>query len=174
MLSCPFPAAGRRVTCPRVSARLVMLRPRLPSICPNTAEQSAGSAERLVFTSDWCTLMGIVGLTSLWRKLPTTSSICLMTSGWAAAVRLCGAYGPSWSRLSRCIVGLANQAVTKCRQRTQNEATGHRGRIGDPLYGIRKLLLTGAERLDARGHMRLQSALDQSDPHDEVADCRDG
>ena len=49
------------------------------------------------------------------------------------------------------IVRLANQAITRCRQRTQAETTGHRGRKGDPLYGIRKLLLTGAERLDARG-----------------------
>ena len=54
--------------------------------------------------------------------------------------------------------------MTKCRQRTQNETTGHRGRKGDPLYGIRKLLLSGAERLDAQGHMRLQTALDQGDP----------
>ena len=68
-------------------------------------------------------------------------------------------------------MGLANQAAAKCRQRTQNETTGHRGRKGDPLYGIRELLLTGAGRLDARGHMRLQSALDQSGPYDEVADC---
>ncbi len=66
---------------------------------------------------------------------------------------------------------LANQAITGCRQRTQNETTGHRGRTGDPLYGIRKLLLTGAERLDAQGLQRLQSALDQGDPYDEVADC---
>ena len=69
------------------------------------------------------------------------------------------------------IVRLANQAITKCRQRTQTETTGHRGRKGDPLYGIRKLLLTGAERLDAQGRMRLQQALDQGDPYDEVADC---
>ena len=39
------------------------------------------------------------------------------------------------------IVRLANQALTACRQRTQTETTGHRGRKGDPLYGIRKLLL---------------------------------
>lgn len=69
---------------------------------------------------------------------------------------------------------LANQALTRCRQRTQNETTGHRGRKGDPLYGIRKLLLTGAERLDAAGLQRLRTALDQGDPYDEVADCRHG
>ena len=69
------------------------------------------------------------------------------------------------------IVRLANQALTRCRQRTQTETTGHRGRKGDPLYGIRKLLLTGAERLDAAGLQRLRTALDQGDPYDEVADC---
>ena len=69
------------------------------------------------------------------------------------------------------IVRLANQALTACRQRTQTETTGHRGRKGDPLYGIRELLLTGAERLDAPGWERIQTALDQGDPYDEVADC---
>lgn len=69
------------------------------------------------------------------------------------------------------IVRLANQALTRCRQRTQNDTTGHRGRKGDPLYGARKLLLTGAERLDPTGLQRLRTALDHSDPYDEVADC---
>ena len=66
---------------------------------------------------------------------------------------------------------LATQALTACRQRTQQDTTGHRGRTGDALYGIRKLLLTGAERLDAAGRQRLWAALDRSDPYDEVADC---
>ena len=69
------------------------------------------------------------------------------------------------------IVRLANQALTRCRQRTQTDTIGHRGRTGDALYGIRKLLLTGAERLDDRGLQRLQTALDRGDPYDEVADC---
>ncbi len=69
------------------------------------------------------------------------------------------------------IVRLANQALTRCRQRTQQDTTGHRGRTGDALYGIRKLLLTGAERLDPAGRQRLWAALDRGDPYDEVADC---
>ena len=72
------------------------------------------------------------------------------------------------------IVRLANQALTRCRQRTQQETTGHRGRRGDALYGIRKLLLTGAERLDPAGWDRMRQALDAGDPYDEVADCRHG
>ena len=69
------------------------------------------------------------------------------------------------------IVRLANQALTKCRQRTQTDTTRHRGRKGDPLYGARKLLLTGQERLDGAGWERLRSALGRGDPYDEVADC---
>ena len=71
------------------------------------------------------------------------------------------------------IVRLANQALTKCRQRTQTDTTRHRGRKGDPLYGARKLLLMGQERLDGAGRERLRSALDAGDPYDEVADCWD-
>ena len=69
------------------------------------------------------------------------------------------------------VVRLANQALDRCRRRTQNETTGHRGRKGDPLYGARKLLLMGAERLDGTGWDRLRAALDAGDPYDEVADC---
>jgi len=69
------------------------------------------------------------------------------------------------------VVRLANQAVDRCRRRTQNDTTGHRGRKGDPLYGARKLLLMGAERLDDTGWDRLRQALDAGDPYDEVADC---
>ena len=69
------------------------------------------------------------------------------------------------------VVRLANQALTRCRQRTQNQTLGHRGRTGDPLYGARKLLLMGAERLGPAGWDRLRQALDAGDPYDEVVDC---
>ena len=42
------------------------------------------------------------------------------------------------------MVRLGNQAVTKCRQRTQQEVLGHRGWKDDPLYRIRRLLLVSA------------------------------
>jgi hypothetical protein len=45
---------------------------------------------------------------------------------------------------------------------------GHRGRKRDPLYRIRKLLLTGNERLDDRGRDRMLLGLRVGDPHDEV------
>ena len=54
------------------------------------------------------------------------------------------------------------------RRRVQNETLGHRGRKVDPLYRIRKLLLTGTERLDDRGNHRVLLGLRVGDPHDEV------
>ena len=69
------------------------------------------------------------------------------------------------------IVRLANQTVTRCRQRVQQETFEHRGWKGDPLYDIRKLLLLGAERVDESGWERIHRALDAGDPHDEVRDA---
>jgi transposase len=66
------------------------------------------------------------------------------------------------------MVRLANRAVDHVRRRTQQTLTGHRGRKGDPLYDIRKLLLTGDERLDQRARARLDAALAAGDPKDEV------
>ncbi len=43
-------------------------------------------------------------------------------------------------------IRLANAAVDDVRRRVQQEVLGHRGRKGDPLYGIRRLLLVGALR----------------------------
>ncbi len=40
------------------------------------------------------------------------------------------------------VVRVANRCIDKVRRRVQNETLGHRGRKHDPLYRIRKLLLT--------------------------------
>lgn len=69
------------------------------------------------------------------------------------------------------IVRLANQAVTRCRQRVQQVTLQHRGWKGDPLYDIRKLLLLGAERVDAAGWERIHTALRAGDLDDQVRDC---
>jgi transposase len=69
------------------------------------------------------------------------------------------------------IVRLANDAVTRCRQRVQQETFEHRGWKGDPLYDVRKLLLLGAERVDDRGWERIHAALDAGDPTGAVRDC---
>ncbi|MFR1472343.1 MAG: ISL3 family transposase [Actinomyces urogenitalis] len=57
------------------------------------------------------------------------------------------------------IVKLAGAAVDDVRRRIQQETLGHRGRKGDPLYGIRHVLRAGRQRLSPRQQTRLASAL---------------
>jgi transposase len=66
------------------------------------------------------------------------------------------------------VVRIANRCLDGVRRRVQNETTGHRGRKGDPLYRIRKLLVTGAERLDGMGLDRMLLGTRVGDPHQEV------
>jgi transposase len=66
------------------------------------------------------------------------------------------------------VVRVGNRCLDAVRRRVQNETLGHRGRKRDPLYRIRKLMLTGAERLDEAGHERMLLGLRFGDPHDEV------
>jgi transposase len=66
------------------------------------------------------------------------------------------------------VVRVANRCLDRVRRRVQNETLGHRGRKTDPLYRIRKLLLSGSERLDERGTDRLLLGLRVGDPDDEV------
>ena len=67
------------------------------------------------------------------------------------------------------VVRVANRCLDQVRRRVQNETKGHRGRKTDPLYRIRKLLLTGNERLDDQGQQRMLLGLRVGDPYDEVA-----
>ena len=66
-------------------------------------------------------------------------------------------------------VQLANRALDEIRRRVQREQQGHRGRRNDPLYRVRRVLLTGEELLDAKATQRLTSLLQLGDPHGEVA-----
>jgi transposase len=66
-------------------------------------------------------------------------------------------------------IRLANTVLDQVRRRTQQATLGHRGRKPDPLYRIRKLLLTAAEQLTQRGRVRLQAGLTAGDPGGEVA-----
>jgi transposase len=66
------------------------------------------------------------------------------------------------------VVRVGNRCLDTVRRRVQNDTLGHRGRKHDPLYRIRKIMLTGAERLDDRGHERMLLGLRFGDPHDEV------
>ncbi len=65
-------------------------------------------------------------------------------------------------------VRLGNTALDEVRRRVQQEILGHRGRKGDPLHRIRRLLLVAHERLTERGMLRLRAGLDAGDPEGEV------
>ena len=66
------------------------------------------------------------------------------------------------------VVQVANRCLDQTRRRVQNETQGHRGRKNDPLYRIRRIMLTGAERLDEHGTSRFLLGMRAGDPKDEV------
>jgi len=53
-------------------------------------------------------------------------------------------------------VRLAQQAVDEVRRRVQQDTLGHRGRTGDALYGVRRVLPRGAEHVSAKPYGRLR------------------
>jgi len=65
------------------------------------------------------------------------------------------------------VVRLAGDALDQCRRRVQQQTHGHRGRSGDPLYGARRTLHTGADLLTTKQTVRLE-ALFAPDAHVEV------
>ncbi len=65
------------------------------------------------------------------------------------------------------VVELAGDALERCRQRVQQQTRGHRGRTGDPLYGIRRVLRTGSDLLTDRQRQRL-TAVFATEQHVEV------
>jgi transposase len=64
---------------------------------------------------------------------------------------------------------LAIGAVDDVRRRVQQDTTGHRGRAGDPLYGLRRVLRRRHDRLTPHAWRRLEAGLVTGDPHGEVA-----
>jgi transposase len=65
------------------------------------------------------------------------------------------------------VVRLAGEALDQCRRRVQQIIHGHRGRSGDPLYGARRTLHTGAELLTGKQKTRLDT-LFAKDAHVQV------
>ncbi|MGK2855314.1 MAG: ISL3 family transposase [Microbacteriaceae bacterium] len=55
------------------------------------------------------------------------------------------------------VVALAGTKLDLCRQRIQQQTCGHRGRAGDPLYGIRRILRTRLPLLSARRKAKLEA-----------------
>lgn len=100
-----------------------------------------------------------------WRRLVSVAAIDAFR-GYATGIAGCLDAELVLDRFH--VVRLANQALDDVRRRTQQETLGHRGRSGDPLYGIRRLLLVAGENLDQRGWDRLQRGLDDGDRWGEV------
>ena len=66
------------------------------------------------------------------------------------------------------VVRLALAAVDDVRRRVQQAQTGHRGRTGDPLYGIRRVLRRRVDHLSTKARARLEAGLIAGDPDGEV------
>jgi transposase len=67
------------------------------------------------------------------------------------------------------VIKLGFDAVDQVRRRVQQETLGHRGRAGDPLYGIRRVLRRGHDHHSDLSWTRLLRGLDLGDPDGEVA-----
>ncbi|UQE75729.1 ISL3 family transposase [Gordonia sp. PP30] len=63
------------------------------------------------------------------------------------------------------VVALAGNKLDLCRQRVQQQTCGHRGRAGDPLYTIRRILHTRTGLLTAKQKIRLYESLTSHDAH---------
>jgi len=66
------------------------------------------------------------------------------------------------------VVRLGLACVDDVRRRVQQAQTGHRGRTGDPLYGIRRVLRRRTDHLSTKARARLQAGLIAGDPDGEV------
>src|SRR5690606_18889675 len=64
-------------------------------------------------------------------------------------------------------VQLAGDGLDRCRQRVQQDTTRHRGRSGDPLYGIRRTLHTGIDLVTEKQWNRIRKVF-ADDRHVEV------
>lgn len=67
------------------------------------------------------------------------------------------------------VVALGTRCVDEVRRRVQQDTTGHRGRKGDPLYGIQTILRAGAENLTDKQRARIERAF-AARPEHEVVD----
>ena len=67
------------------------------------------------------------------------------------------------------VVALGTKCVDEVRRRVQQATTGHRGRKGDPLYGIQTILRAGAENLTDKQRARIERAF-AARPEHEVVD----
>ena len=66
------------------------------------------------------------------------------------------------------LVQLSNQCLTGVRQRLVREQKARRGRLVDPAWANRRLLLRGADTLSPGGRARLEKVFRHDDPTDEL------
>ena len=66
------------------------------------------------------------------------------------------------------VIKIANKRLDECRRRVQTEIFGSRGRAGDPLYRIRRLLTMANERMTGASKEKLVGLLRAGDPDNEV------
>jgi transposase len=66
------------------------------------------------------------------------------------------------------VVKLGLSCLDDVRRRVQQETTGHRGRTGDPLFGIRRVLRRRRDRLSVTARARLDAGLIVGDPTGET------
>ena len=99
-----------------------------------------------------------------WRSAITTAALDPYR-GYASALRTAL---PDAARVLDAfhVVRLGFAAVDEVRRRIQREQTGHRGRAGDPLYGIRRLLRRRHDHHSDRSWARLLAGLDAGDTTD--------
>jgi len=67
------------------------------------------------------------------------------------------------------LVKLANDALTQVRQRVTRQVKGRRGRLVDPAWVNRRLLLRAGDTLSRRGLGRLKATFTADDPTNEIA-----
>jgi len=67
------------------------------------------------------------------------------------------------------VLRLLTSTLDEVRRRVQNDTLVHPGYKGDPLYGIRRVLLRGAEKHTPAAWARLLAGLDAGDQHGQVA-----
>ena len=65
-------------------------------------------------------------------------------------------------------MALGTKCVDEVRRRVQQATTGHRGRKGDPLYGIQNILRAGAENLTDKQRGRIERAFAAHAEHEKV------
>jgi transposase len=102
-----------------------------------------------------------------WRQAVTTASLDPFR-GYATALRT---HLPEAVRVLDPfhVVRLAVACIDEVRRRVQQDTLGHRGRTGDPLYGLRRVLRRRHDRLSPHAWRRLEAGLDAGDPDGEVA-----